>query len=218
MKALQFTSVITERRSSETQSTPIRELAASTSYALRIQVNGRLEAERLQNDFPLDTADRLCDEVVAFARHCCNSRDSVWAFVACASNIWINGASPLAVTILEPGALLAIGDRFWLISSLWQPAAVEAPVDLRDKPCPVCGGELGIAPVVQCGCGRWTHLENAATPHNADALNCFMATDSCGGCGRPALLEPQMFPEVPDRLVDEWPDEAELLLAESRLK
>jgi hypothetical protein len=208
MKALQFTPVITGRSSAATQSTPIRELTTSATYALKIQANGRLSAERVQHDFSLDAADRVSDDVVAFARHCCNSRDTTWAFVACASSIWINGVSPLAVAVLEPGALLAIGDRFWLISSLWQPEAVEAPADLRDKPCPVCGGELGIAPVVQCGCGRWTHLENAAVPDNEDALNCFMAADSCGGCGRPALLEPQMFPEVSDRLV-EWSDEDE---------
>lgn len=210
MKALQFTSVMRDANRADAESTAIREWAnASASYALSLHENGGLAATRLEHGERAPIADRSIGAVVGFARHCCNARDPVWVFVVCASNVALNGSSPLAVALVEPGGLLAIGDRCWLISSLWQPEPVDAPAELRDKPCPVCGGDLGLAPVVQCGCGRWTHLENAAAPHDKDALNCFIAPGTCGGCGRPALLKPQLFPEVSDRLADEWVDEDE---------
>jgi hypothetical protein len=103
---------------------------------------------------------------------------------------------PLAAAVIEPGALLAVSERYWLISSLWLPERMEAPAELRDKPCPVCGGELGLAPVVQCGCGRWTHFENPSAPADKNALNCFIVAGTCGACGRSASLEPQVFPDV----------------------
>jgi hypothetical protein len=87
-----------------------------------------------------------------------------------------------------------------MVAQVWRPAAVEAPADLKDKPCPVCGGPLGAAPVIECACGRWVHLENPASPDDADALNCFLAAETCGECQRPAVLQAQAIPELPEKL------------------
>lgn len=208
MKAVLITPAMREAACTEAESTPIQELPGTgASFALRLQDNGRLRATRVENGIENIAAAGSSGDIVALLRHCCNLRDSAWVFVACASNVALNGlAPPLAVAVIEPGMLLAIGERHWLVSSLWRPEAVQAPDELRDKPCPVCGGELGLAPVVQCGCGRWTHLENASAPHDKDALNCFTAAGTCGGCGRRASLEPQMFPEVSELLAGRLAD------------
>ncbi len=208
MNALQFTPVMREAHLPAENELPIRELSGiGASYALRLHHNGDLKATRLETgDETLAdlSSDHEEGTVVALMRHCCDSRDSAWMLAVCMNRVGLNGLTPpLAVTIIEPGELLTIGDRCWLISSLWQPEPVEAPAELRDKPCPVCGGELGRAPVVQCGCGRWMHLENPSAPYDKEALNCYMSAGTCGGCGRRATLEPQMFPEVSDRLTCE---------------
>ena len=124
-----------------------------------------------------------------------------WYLVTPHASIGINGTSPvLPVARVEPGDLLSIGDRFWFVSTLLRPELMDAPAELRDKPCPVCGGELGLAQVVQCSCGRWMHLERPDDPDAADALNCFLAAGRCGGCGRQSSLEPIIIPAVPERM------------------
>jgi hypothetical protein len=136
--------------------------------------------------------------------------ETVWYLAAGCGELGVNGISPpLPVMRLEPGALLSVGDRFWMVSVLWQPAAVDAPDELRDKSCPVCGGELQVAPVVQCVCGRWMHLERPEEPSDPNALNCYLVSDTCGNCGRPTSLSPQVLPEISERLLpptdeDDW--------------
>jgi len=58
-----------------------------------------------------------------------------------------------------------------------------------------------MAPVVQCACGRWTHLERPEQPQSPDALNCYLAAGTCGDCGRAATLKPQIVPEPPEKLL-----------------
>jgi hypothetical protein len=124
-----------------------------------------------------------------------------WILIACSMQLAVNGQSPvLPATVLELGDLLTIGEQGWMVSSLWQPRPMDAPDELRTKPCPVCGGALGTAPVVECACGRWSHLENAANIDDPNALNCFLQAGQCGECGRRASLDPQIVPEVPDSM------------------
>ena len=81
------------------------------------------------------------------------------------------------------------------------------------RPCPVCGGELGWAPDVECPCGRWMHLERPDRPGDKDSLNCYLEADECGECRRRTSLDPQFVPEVPEKLTsqssdgNEWDDE-----------
>ena len=134
-------------------------------------------------------------------------RETVWDLVPCTGELGLNNL-PMCLPLanLESGDLLSLGNRFWMAASLWTPEPVDAPDELRDKPCPVCGGQLGLAQVVECACGRWTHLETPSSPHDTASLNCYLAAGKCGGCGRPALLEPQVFPEISDYLAGEWTD------------
>jgi hypothetical protein len=183
-------------------------------YSLRLQDIGRLATTCLTNcehDLGTLQGDHAA---LAILHSKLVSREPEWDLITCSEQLAVNGLPCLPLVALEPGDLLAIGERFWLISSLWQPEAVEAPAELRDKPCPVCGGELGLAPVVQCGCGRWAHLEKPSAPDDQDALNCYLAAGRCGGCGRVASLEPQIFPEVSHQLAggtaDADDDELEL--------
>ena len=89
-----------------------------------------------------------------------------WYIVSLAEQVGLNGTTPaLPVARLEPGDLLSVGTRQWLVTVLWTPEPGPAPASLAEKPCPVCGGPLGLAPVVQCVCGgRWTHLERPENP------------------------------------------------------
>jgi hypothetical protein len=211
MQTLQFTPVMRDSRNGQVAPTQIGDTPrVGESYALRLVEDGELKAIHIKHKEELSAADLNGGDVVAHVRRCPVSHNSVWVFVRCAGNVALNGLPPLAAAVLEPGDLLAIGDRSWLIASVWQPEAVDAPAEVRDKPCPVCGGALGIAPVVQCGCGRWAHLENASAPHDSNALNCYLAVGTCGGCGRRASLEPQVFPEVFDRLAGACVEQDEL--------
>jgi len=134
-----------------------------------------------------------------------------WYLVTPHDSIGINSISPLLpVARLEPGDLLWMGNRFWFVSLLSQPEVMDAPAELRDKLCPVCGSELGLVQVVQCSCGRWMHLERPDDPEAVDALNCFLAAATCGGCGRQTSLEAVLIPAVPERMTaaldDDWMD------------
>lgn len=173
----------------------------SAAFVLRRQdENGNLAAEPVEHvDNPL--GGPCGDGALALLRWSAAGRDPAWLLMPCSDDVGLNGMTPpFPLARLEPGDLLSSGDRFWMIATLWRPEAVEAPADLRDKPCPVCGGNLAVAPVIQCPCGRWVHLENPAEPDNPDALNCFLASGVCGGCGRRASLEPQVIPDVPEKL------------------
>ncbi len=51
---------------------------------------------------------------------------------------------------LEGGDLLAAGTHWWLAADESAPEPAAAPAELADKPCPVCGGALKLAPVCRC--------------------------------------------------------------------
>jgi hypothetical protein len=211
MKALQFTPVMRDAAGGGPHPLAIAESPGTdSSYILHLGADGALTATPIEPAGDLNISDGGAGTPIAALRFCGGLATPSWGFVTGNGGAAINGSAPLPSAVLEPGDLLAFGDRVWHVSSLWQPEPLDAPDELRDKPCPVCGGELGLAPVVQCGCGRWTHLENAAEPNDKDALNCFLAATTCGGCGRSAALEPQMFPEVPDVLAIESVDENEV--------
>jgi hypothetical protein len=201
MKALQLVPVMRDVQHSAVGPLTVCETPGiGASYALRLSVAHNLTGELLADAVEASPTIDVSEPIIALLRYCGDVTNSTWVFVMCANGVALNGSSPLPAVVVEPGALLAIGDLFWQIASLWQPEPVETPAELRDKPCPVCGGELGLAQVVQCGCGRWTHLENASAPNDKDALNCFIAAGACGGCGRSAVLEPQISPEISDRI------------------
>jgi hypothetical protein len=97
--------------------------------------------------------------------------------------------------------LLSLGDEFWVVSNVWSPEPIVAPPELADKNCPVCGLELGCAPVVACLCGNYMHLERPDDPNDPEALNCYLTKAQCGACQRPTGLEPQVVPEIPEALL-----------------
>ena len=206
MKALQFTPAIpTTNFPADATILVVESQRGGESYALTLGSGGTLAATRFEQT-SVGSLDRR--NVAAFVHCGRGQRDSDWWLAVCASDVALNGlAPPLAVAALEPGDLLAISERHWLISSLWRPEPMTAPAELCDKPCPVCGGELGLAPVVQCGCGRWTHLGNVSALNDEDALNCFLTAGTCGGCGRPATPEPQAFPPISKHLAGTWTDD-----------
>ncbi len=111
-----------------------------------------------------------------------------------ADGVQVNGRRPLAVGRIQPGDLLAAEGHTWMVTLLWRPEPMEVPAELADKCCPVCGGQLALAPVVRHLCGRFYHFERPDRPAETDALNCYLAAGTCGGCESPLGLEPQMMP------------------------
>jgi hypothetical protein len=167
-------------------------------FALVLSADGLLSAQ------PIAAAAHGCDEgtPVAYVRRQQQDEAEVWFVAPCSPSFSLNGqAPPLQLTTLEPGALLSIGTTFWLASLLWSPIPAAAPEYLAEKRCPVCGGELKLAPIVQCLCGRWVHLERPDVPDDPDALNCFFEGGQCGSCGHPATLDTQCVPEPTAALV-----------------
>jgi hypothetical protein len=123
-----------------------------------------------------------------------------WWLVPRHASLAINGVAPLPLAALEPGDLLSVGPAWWLVASLWEPEPGPAPAELAEKQCPVCGGALALAPVCQCPCGRYYHLESpGASPADDEVLNCYLA-GPCGLCGRQPTLEPVLWPDPPDKL------------------
>jgi hypothetical protein len=174
----------------------------SASYALRL-VGGELAHDpvacgKSAMQIPSDDGS-----ILGLLHRTMDGAAESWFLIACSSRVGINGKTPaLPLAAIELGDLLTIGERGWMISTLWKPEPVAAPAELRNRPCPVCGGELGFAPVVQCACGRWSHLENPSDTDDPNALNCFLKAGLCGECGRRASLEPQIIPDVPASLID----------------
>lgn len=127
----------------------------------------------------------------------------VWYLVPRSRRLQIDGRRPYPLARLEPGALLSIDSDFWFVANVWQPRPRPAPEELANRPCPICGATLSVAPVVRCGghgCGRWTHYERPHEP-DGDFLNCFLATDTCPDCGQPVLAEETLVPEPHDKLL-----------------
>ena len=142
-------------------------------------------------------------EVVAVLWATGSGATAAWYLLPRSERLAINGlCPPLPLARLEPGGLLGVGRECWMVAAVWQPQPMPAPPELAAKKCPVCGGPLSLAPVVQCGeCGRWTHLERPDEPNSTEALNCFLAGGMCGECKRPASLAPQITPEPPEKLL-----------------
>src|SRR5438874_1942951 len=77
-----------------------------------------------------------------------------WWLAPRAPELLLNGAMPLPLAALSPGDLLAVGGRWWYVTVEWVPEMMPAPAELADRPCPVCGGALSLAPVCRCRRGR----------------------------------------------------------------
>jgi hypothetical protein len=153
------------------------------------------------DDLPDDSSDSD-NNLVAMLRAAGAGDARVWYLIPRNDALGVNGiAPPLGLVQLDPGAVLSLGTRSWLVVSVQQSQPAPAPAELADRDCPVCGGKLSITPVVQCGCGRWTHLERPDEPDSRDALNCYLASAACPDCGRAATLQPQITPEPPEKLV-----------------
>ena len=114
----------------------------------------------------------------------------------------LNGARTLPLAVIDAGDLLTLGAATWFLASEWTPEPQAAPPELADRPCPVCGGELKLAPVVRCVCGRYAHLEDRSAPGDPQLLNCYLA-GPCGVCQRAPSLNSVLVPEPPDKLLDE---------------
>lgn len=214
MKSLVFTTVIREALDAALSCPPTKPNPSAQNgategwYKVRLHDAGALVLESENGHTQTNAGSTDVQPHVAWLRVGLVDGEPAWELIPRTGTLGLNhlpACLPLAK--LEPGDLLTLGDRLWMAASLWTPEPVVAPDTLRDKPCPICGGQLGLAQVVECVCGRWTHLENPSSPNDAAALNCFLAAGRCGHCGRPAILEPQLFPEVADCLIAEWTDE-----------
>jgi hypothetical protein len=124
-----------------------------------------------------------------------------WLLLRRDRTVQVNGIPVLPVATLEPGSIVAAGRGRWLATSLWKPVPFAAPEAVKNSDCPVCGAPLSLAPVVQCTCGRYMHLEKPDQPGDQQALNCYLLAGSCGVCGRASSLEPTLLPEPDETLV-----------------
>lgn len=152
------------------------------------------------------SGESTTSELLATLHYRSESGQSAWYLVTGMHKghcLAVNGITPpLRLMRLEPGTLLSVRDNIWMVATVWTPEPVEVPEELRDKSCPVCGGELHFARVVQCSCGRWTHLERPDAPRDdGNVLNCYLQSDTCSSCDRPTTLEPQVMPDVPETLL-----------------
>ena len=173
------------------------------TYGLRRDEDGCLIAERQCDPRLLTTGEfvaRLHIRQVA--------GDCELVLIAAARSVQVNGRRPFRLAIIQPGDLLSIEDATWMLVKLWRPEPADAPPELAGKPCPVCGGALGLAPVVRHTCGRWYHFQRPDAPDDVDALNCYLAAGSCSGCSAPLTMEPVAIPDVAGRfaafLADGW--------------
>ena len=101
---------------------------------------------------------------------------------------------PLSLTALDAGSILSVGERMWLVVHAWKATPGEAPASCQEELCPVCSAPLSLAPVVQCYCGKFVHLQTAHDKSQADdLLSCFLSAGRCN-CGIEPTLEPQLLP------------------------
>jgi hypothetical protein len=153
----------------------------------------------------LAPASQQAGESLAVLRGQPSSAGVVWWLVARSPALAVNGSRPLPLTALQPGDLVTVGaDVCWLVVEEWAASPSPAPPELAGRPCPVCGGELGCAPVCRCVCGCYAHLEEPGAPDPAKVLNCYLS-GPCSLCGRRPTLEPVLVPEPSEKLLG--PDE-----------
>ena len=130
----------------------------------------------------------------------CHDGSPGW-LVSRSPRLAVNGIRPLWLGRLEPGDLFSYGSRHWLVVVEWTPEPQPAPPHLAERPCPVCGGPLGLAPTCQCPCGGpYCHLENPAAPDDPKALNCYLRAP-CGSCKHEHTLQPTLVPEPDEKLL-----------------
>jgi len=127
------------------------------------------------------------------------SDKTVWWLIPRSRLLIVNGIRPMPLVALERGDLLAHGTHHWMVASLWVPVPITAPKSVAKRECPVCGAQLDMAPVLQCSCGRYYHLEDPDDPENPKKLNCYLASP-CGLCRREPALEPRLVPEPDEKL------------------
>ena len=170
--------------------------------------DGSIFADDFQ-DAGLDAVKLRADRTLLAQLRCVDEDDTrSWYLVPHTRKLALNSqVQLLPIVRLEAGTLLSIGQQYWLITTLWTPKQSDAPAQLAHKPCAVCGAALELSPVVQCSCGRWSHLERPEDPDDDEALNCYLISGHCGGCGREASLEAQTFPRLPAWLIDRRNDE-----------
>jgi len=177
------------------------ELCAQSPRDVWMMDDGRLVAVA-SGQMPAGEEDRLL-----FSLTCLESSGAgqatqrEWLLLRRDRALQVNGIPVLPVASLEPGYLLALGSQRWLVASLWKPTPRPAPAAVMNSDCPVCGAPLSAAPVVQCPCGRYMHLEKPDEPNDPQALNCYLLAGTCGLCGRPPSLEPSLLPEPDETLV-----------------
>ena len=114
--------------------------------------------------------------------------------IGASRGVQLNGRRPFVIATIEPGDLLSVNGKTWLLIQLWRPEPTAAPTDVADKPCPVCGGPLALAPVVRHTCGSFYHFQSPDRPHDVEALNCYVAAGACSGCAAPLDLRPAIIP------------------------
>lgn len=124
-----------------------------------------------------------------------------WLFAPLSPSVMHNGIRPLPLAIIEPSHVLAFEDQTWLVTELWRPTPFPAPEKIADKECSVCAGQMKLAPVIQCPCGRYYHLERPDALDDPNALNCYVTSGMCGLCERKPSLEPQFLPVPPEELI-----------------
>lgn len=129
------------------------------------------------------------------------NENSQWLLTPLSDQVIHNGIRPFTLAVLEPGDVLACQNQSWLTSELWRPTPSQAPEAVAEKECSVCGGPLNLAPVIQCPCGRYYHLEKPETPDDPQALNCYLTAGMCGLCERKPSLDPQFLPIPPEELI-----------------
>jgi len=129
-----------------------------------------------------------------------SANDYSWWLIPRSAMVSINGVQPFPLAALDRGVLLTFGGHRWLVASQWAPTPCPAPQSVANRDCPVCGGALSLAPVIQCPCGRYYHLENPGDADNPGLLNCYLS-GACGMCGREPSLKPQLLPTPDEKLL-----------------
>jgi hypothetical protein len=129
--------------------------------------------------------------------------ESNCSFLCCHPAVTLDDRSPpLSLTTLSAGSILSVGEREWVVVHAWKATPGAAPAVYRDELCPVCSAPLSMAPVVQCYCGKFVHLQTAHDESPADdLLDCFLSAGRCN-CGIEPTLEPQLLPARLQYLLD----------------
>jgi hypothetical protein len=151
---------------------------------------------------PGDSRNSQGSEVIA--RLACEApplpADPQWWIAPRSQNLAINGLRPLPLAAIEPGDILSHGSFRWLVTNIWKPVPFTAPESIAERDCPICGGKLGLAPIIRCPCGRFYHLERPDDLSDSQALNCYFP-GPCGVCHRTPGLDPDLLPGAEEKLL-----------------